>query len=450
MRLQRGTAAVCGAIATAGLGVVLVLSGGFANAQSSHATGPTVTPYHVTRYAPVKMNFGSEVGRGTLIINWNEYKDIGRHGIPRVVDEVPVATVALTGGGTHTIEVPVVSKFVRWAQHGVANLNLVARFGAGVANSAIPLSVQAPRVKPKVAPAVAMGVAGTGAGEATASFHVYQRSNAQAVAADARWLKFADDQSGAEPANSGDASTTGTGTSTSGTGTSTTGTSTETTGTATTGHAAPPPYPGCTWANFGKPVEVRVRLGELHVAAVANAQGQFEYTDNVDSEYGIAWSLNGDGGWYDSGTASVNNNVGSGGSENGTDGYRWYVDGDIWSQRMQGSDLCAGARAEDVLYQSLGDAVRGTRQPPSKPYASCHVDPTGRAEMNPKGDWWSDHGTAIRYGAGFGFAGIGLSAQTGYSNSVQIKYWDNTSQNLWVCGSKGMMDDVPVLYESTW
>jgi hypothetical protein len=90
---------------------------------------------------PMTMNLSSVQGSGTVQVELETATDPDANGVPQELDDSPVTSVAVTGGGTQQISIPVTSAVLAQATDGLATFEFFVWFGSSEATSTETLPV---------------------------------------------------------------------------------------------------------------------------------------------------------------------------------------------------------------------------------------------------------------------------------------------------------------------
>jgi hypothetical protein len=211
--------------------------------------------------------------------------------------------------------------------------------------------------------------------------------------------------------------------------------------------AAGSPDIGCEYISTTYSNNMLTRIGELHVAPISGMVGTYNYSTQADSSMSVGIESTGGTGFSDSGTASIDNSIGTGASDPHTD-WANYVD-----DHMNFEKVVYSCESIIQAYSSNGDLVDNTAspRPGTDPWGKCESAPFF-AEIEPGKGWGALNSSAITESWAFSaFNAFGGSGSTGYSTTNSIQYQNNSSKTTWVCGSGGDNQGLggsPVIYNS--
>jgi len=165
----------------------------------------------------------------------------------------------------------------------------------------------------------------------------------------------------------------------------------------------------------------------------------WEYATQSDSTFGVGVSDSPTKGYTEGGSFTITNSMGGSGGFTAGPGFNRFVYGHFFRQRYQIAALnpiCSPLYMAKFV-SSVGDsfAPRQRSTPRKDPYRRCRRDPHGLATVNPHGHWDQDRGKAVTYSAAATIFNLSVSGSTGYTNTININYQNNSNLGVFVCGN---------------
>lgn len=210
-------------------------------------------------------------------------------------------------------------------------------------------------------------------------------------------------------------------------------------------------WPPCKGTKV-RSMEGVTRIGELHIANLAGAFGDYDSTNKTDDTITAGVSATGEHGSFKvSGSVSLSNSISAGGGFGAGAGFNKYVDGHVYyGEYVWGpGPVCGNKHYTISATSSPGDAFPGTRNAPQNPYGSCHKDPNGLATVNHVmggrvGHYHTSSSKAQTYQAAFDWFGFSFSVSDGFTQDVNEQWYNRDSKyDTFVCGNVN-----PVQYSS--
>ena len=344
-------------------------------------------------------------GSATVVVEAELAKNINAAGVPQTLEDVPVATQAITTG-SFSVPVPASATLTQaeLQGHGNVNFNVVVVSGTSMTSQYVPAPLT-----PAAAPGskAALAVVADNVIQVPA-FPAYRKASAASAQQSAL--------------------------------------------NATPGIIVS----GCTWNAWGSEYQDATRIGEVHVANVTGVSDRFEFGSQNDLTITVGLSASDpDGDFSASGTITLTNSMKAGGGTTFPAGPVQYVDDHMIYQEYQGDgDTCPGwPLTTPYKIQAVGsedDVFHGTNTPGVNPWGGCLNDPL-HAELPPHSYWNHDLSKSEYYNGIASWFGFTFGGSDGFTTDV-LHYYSSTvsSPTTYICGPKDGLSapDSPILYNT--
>lgn len=195
------------------------------------------------------------------------------------------------------------------------------------------------------------------------------------------------------------------------------------------------------------------RIGELHIAHLAGAFGDYDSTIKTDDTVTAGVSATGEPGSFKaSGSVSLSNSVSSGGGFGAGSGFNKYVDGHVYYGKFRWAAPGCTTHYTVGATSSPGDAWAGPSNAPQNPFGSCHNDPNGLATVNHVmggrvGHYHTSGSKAKTYQGAFDWFGFSFGAADGFTHDVSEQWYDRDSKyDTFVCGNVNPVQDSSIFW----
>jgi hypothetical protein len=340
-------------------------------------------------------------GSATVVVEAELAGNVNATGVPQTLEDVPVATQAITTPG-FSVPAPSSATLDQAEQqgHGNVNFSIIVVSGTSMTSQYVP------------APLTPAAAPGNTAALAVLAAHVIEVP--------------------AFPAY-------------------------RTVSAAATQFTAPPEaVSGCTWRAWGGEYQDATRIGEIHVASATGLTDRFVFSNTNDLTITMGLSAgdpNGD--FTESGSITLTNSLSGGGGTTFPAGTVQYANDDAIYQEYQGNgELCPGwPSTTPYKVQAVGsedDVFHGTNTPPVNPWGGCLNDPL-HAKLPPHASWYQDLSKAEYYSGIATYLGFQFGGSDGFTTDVQHYYTSTpSSPTTYICGPKDGLSapDAPILYNT--
>jgi hypothetical protein len=343
-------------------------------------------------------------GSATVVVEAELAENINAAGVPQTLEDVPVATQAITTG-SFSVPVPASATLAQAEQqgHGNVNFNVVVVSGTHMTSQYVPAPLT---------PAAAPGN--------KAALAVVADKVIQVPAFPAYRAASAVQQS------------------------------------ALTATPEIIPPAGCTWKAWGSQYQDATRIGEVHVANATGVSDTFEFSNQNDLSITVGLSASDpDGNFSASGTITLTNSLKAGGGTTFPAGTVQYADDDTVYQEYQGDgDTCPGwpltTPYKIQAVSSEDDVFHGTNTPGVNPWGGCLKDSL-HAVLPPHSYWDYDQSKSEYYSGIASWYGFTFGGSDGFTTDVQHDYNSTSSSpTTYICGPKDGLTapESPILYNT--
>lgn len=224
-------------------------------------------------------------------------------------------------------------------------------------------------------------------------------------------------------------------------------------------HRNPGPDPACRAVVDSNIYNVFTKIGEMHVANHGFMEGTYIYHVQADSSVSIGFSTSINGPFNASGSVTISNSLGAGGTLPRFGPYHSYVKDHMDYQKWSWMGTCSGTYVQAT--HSAGDTIDGAAAP-TNPWGSCAVAKNhnwglatvphgvnGPAGLIP-GTWEADTSQAVSYDPMATLWAFNFSGHTGYTTNNQVQYSDySTTSGSNICGTGHPAGASPIIYNET-
>ncbi len=212
----------------------------------------------------------------------------------------------------------------------------------------------------------------------------------------------------------------------------------------------------CTYTAYGSQYEGITRIGEVHVADLSGMTEDFDFQNRADSTVSVGLSGSSASGFSGVGSDSVTNSIGTDSGFTTPRATVRYVQTHMYYQEYQSNQAasCGNNSLHEIkAISDVGDSFEENTasEPQKNPYGGCNnsADPYGYATINSDGHFNQDTGTAETITDAQKWLGFTFGTTSGFSSDLIDYYHNNTSGDVYLCGTT-YMPDVPILYNNTW